>query len=58
MKKTQLYKINIDNILDIMYEPSKNRYSIIEYNSKRKKITREEFLFYLKYFVGDNNENI
>lgn len=50
MKKTELYKINIENILDIMYEPDKNIYSILEYNSTRKEITREEFLSVLKIF--------
>jgi len=50
MKKIQLYKVNINNIRDIDYDPDKNRYSIIEYNSTRKEITREEFLSLLKIF--------
>lgn len=43
MKITTIDKINKNNILDLMYEPDKNRYSVIEYNGTRKQITRKEF---------------
>ena len=50
MKKIALYKIDLKNVLDIMYNPDKNRYSILEYNGHRREITREEFLSVLKIF--------
>ena len=43
MKQTTIDKITVDRVLDIMYEPSKNRYSVMEVNSTRKQITRREF---------------
>jgi len=36
------------NILDIMYEPNKNKYSILEENGHRKEITKKEFYEILK----------
>jgi len=52
MRKTSLDKINKDNILDIMFEPNKNIYSVIEFNGTRKEITRTEFLILFKYYIG------
>lgn len=43
MKMTIIDKINKKNIIDLMYEPDKNRYSVLEKNSTRKQITRKEF---------------
>jgi len=55
MKKTNLKKINRNNIIDLMCEPSimyvdedgrvkhRARYSVIERNGTRKEITRAEF---------------
>ena len=43
MKQTTIDKINLDRVLDIMYEPSKNRYSMMEAFGTRKQITRKEF---------------
>ena len=37
-----------NNILDIMYEPEKNRYSILRENGHRKNITKKEFYEILK----------
>lgn len=56
MRKTTLDKINRQNILDIMYEPNKNRYSVIEFNGTRKEITRKEFLYLLNYSLGLEKE--
>lgn len=43
MKKIPLTKINVENILDLMYEPDKGRYSVLEYHGVRKQITKQEF---------------
>lgn len=56
MRKITLDKINKKNILDIMYEPDKNRYSVIEFDSTRKEITRKEFLYLLNYPLGLEKE--
>lgn len=44
MKKVGLNRIDVKNIYDIMYEPDKDRYSILEYNSSRKETVRADFL--------------
>ena len=46
-----LKNINLDNILDIMFEPNKNRYSVIQYNGSRKEITKSDFHFLLSFFA-------
>lgn len=57
MRKTNLNKINKENIIDIMFEQSKNRYSIIEINGTRKEITRKEFIYLLNFPLGlEKNE--
>lgn len=56
MRKTILDKINVKNILDIMFEPDKNRYSVIEFDGTRKEITRKEFLYLLNYLLGLEKE--
>lgn len=43
MKKTNLDKITKQNIIDIIDEPKKQRYSVLELNGTRKQITRKEF---------------
>ena len=48
MKKTTLDKININNTLDIMYEPEKQRYSVLEYDGSRKEIEKKTFTELLK----------
>ena len=57
MKKIKLKQININNIRDIQYEPVKNRYSVIEYNSTRKEISKENFYVLLK-LKGTKNDSI
>jgi len=60
MKKVDIFKINLNNILDVMYEPNKNKYSILEYNGSRKEITKEDFYLALgiweNYIYGEKNE--
>lgn len=48
MKSTNLQKVQKDKILDITYEPTKNRYSVLIQNSTRKEITQEDFEELLK----------
>jgi len=52
MKKTTLKKINLKNIRDIYYEPDKDRYSVIEYNSSSKKIDKTTFMALLQNLCG------
>ena len=54
MKKTIIGKINKTNIRDMMYEPDKNRYSVLEKNSTRKQITRKEFFSLAKQLRSNN----
>ena len=54
MKRTNIDKINKKEILDIMYEPYKNTYSILEKNSTRKQITRKEFFSLVKQLRNQN----
>ena len=52
MKKITIDKINKKNILDLMFEPNKNRYSVLRYNGTRKQITRKEFFSLMKQLRG------
>ena len=42
----------MNKILDIMYEPSKNKYTVLEENGHRKEISKEEFYKILKANEG------
>jgi len=57
MQKTTLDKINIDNIIDVMREPTKlnivtfkyeDVYSVLEKNTTRKKIDKGDYKALLK----------
>lgn len=37
-------KIDLKNILDIMYEPKKDKFSLMEFNGHRKEITKSEYM--------------
>jgi hypothetical protein len=52
MKQISTDKITINNVLDIMYEPDKQRYSVLKYNGTRKQITRREFFSLAKQLRG------
>ncbi len=52
MKKTIINNVNFSNVLDIMYEPKKKRYSVLEYSGTRKQITRREFFSLAKQLRG------
>jgi len=54
MKKITIDKINKKNILEITYEPDKNRYSVLEYNGTAKQITRKEFFSLARQLRNQN----
>jgi len=43
MRKINSQQINFKNICDVMYEPDKDRYSILEYNGTRREIDKMTF---------------
>jgi hypothetical protein len=57
MKKVTLEQINIKNVLDIGYEPDKDRYSVIEYNSSRREISKHTFNMIFLSFLKEKGYN-
>jgi hypothetical protein len=59
MKKANMFKnINLNNILDIMYEPNKDRYSVIEYNGSRKEITEKDYNLIMEIIRSKNDKSM
>jgi len=52
-KKVKFENFEVENLLDIMYEPSKDKYSYLEINGHRKEMTKAEFLNVLQYFMEE-----
>ena len=52
MKKVTLKQINLKNIRDISYDPDKDRYSVIEYNSSSKEVDKTTFMALLQNLCG------
>ena len=52
-KAVPLKNINLNNVLDIMFEPDKNKYSILEYSGSRKIISKKDF--YSALTIYENN---
>ena len=46
-------KVDLKNILDVMYEPKKDRFSYLEINGRRKEMTKIEFLNVLQYYLKE-----
>lgn len=44
-------KIEFKNILDVMYEPKKEKFSLIEFNSRRREITKTEFINLIQHYI-------
>lgn len=47
MKKTSSDKLNLDNVLDISYEPKKDRYTVLSKNGSRQELAEHDFLYIL-----------
>ncbi len=48
---TNRTKDALKSILDIMYEPKKDKFSLIEINGHRREITKTEFINLLQYYI-------
>lgn len=44
-------KTELKNILDIMYEPTKDKFSLMEFNSRRREITKTEFINLIQHYI-------
>jgi len=52
-KKFKFKNFEVNKLLDIMYDPCKDKYSYLEINGRRKEMTKTEFLNVLQYYLKE-----
>lgn len=52
-KKVEFKNFDVKNILDIMYDPRKDKFSFLEINGRRKEMTKTDFLNVLQYCLKE-----
>lgn len=50
MRKTNSDKLNLDKVIDLMFEPKKNRFSVLVENGSRQELTYYDFKYIMSIF--------